>query len=141
MRTIKFRGFDKGPGNKGWVYGYLTSDMKVTLTGTEPRMMIAGYEVDEDSIGQFTGLHDKKGAEIYEGDIVKFLSFERSRSNYVTGIVTFYKCCYELKLIDSRIDAYLLSGLDDSQSYRLEVIGNVHDNPELLKHANPQKPK
>ena len=77
--------------------------------------------VNPDTIGQFTGLHDKNGTKIYEDDIVRF-----GENNYV---VRFCKenACFVLQKRSSR-QWYHLSERD-----LLEVIGNIHDNPELMK--------
>lgn len=65
-----FRGFD-AVGDKGWVYGNLTHNQKVTKTGLEPRTMVGGYEVVPESVGISTGITDVDGKEIFVGDIVR----------------------------------------------------------------------
>ena len=67
----KFRGFD-ATGQKGWVYGDLVRNQKVTRTGLEPRVMVGGYEVVPESVGLRSGLTDCNGNDIYDGDIVQW---------------------------------------------------------------------
>ena len=68
---------------------------------------------------QFTGIHDKNGKEIYEGDI---LENQKERS-----VVYFEDGCFYVKFKDCR---YRIGGFD--RNY-IRVIGNIHENPELLK--------
>ena len=65
----RFRGWD-AVGNKGWVYGDLEHNQKVTRTGLEPRVMVGGYEVVPESVSMCTGIKAIDGTMIYGGDIV-----------------------------------------------------------------------
>lgn len=122
MRTIKFRGRDC---NDNWHYGsliqYKSGDVAIAnfeRYGYECTTMYR-INVDPETIGQFTGMTDKNGKEIYEGDIVKY-----------NKEVTQVKCDIRTAryiLFDGRISYSLI----DDENY--EVIGNIHDNPELLK--------
>lgn len=100
-----------------------------------PYKMVQG-EVNPDTIGQYTGLHDKNGKEIYEGDIVLYEDWEMAyegggNDSFINkGIVEYCEdnCCYnvtERQTVD--ITDVLYKDNED-----LEVIGNIYDNPELL---------
>ena len=99
--------------------------------------------VNHNTVGQFTGLCDKNGNEIYEGDILlwtrKNVHIEgRPLRDFADRCETFYdddKCAFRFKYkLDCGSCIGLLDFSDDraDESY-IEVIGNIHDNPELLK--------
>ena len=104
-------------------------------------------EVERDTIGQFTCLYDKNGKEIYEGDILlwtrKNVHIEgRPLRDFANRCEIFYdddKCAFRFKYkfkykLDCGSCCGLLDFSDDSadESY-IEIIGNIHDNPELMK--------
>lgn len=126
MREIKFRGIDTMTGQ--WRFGDLVHNMKVTLTGTEPRVIVGGYEVDPDTVGQYTGFRDKAGAEIYEGDIVEYQgnwrgkNYPRYTVDYDQDIGTF------IVKRERLIDVLFAKDL----CFNHCVVGNIHQNSELL---------
>ena len=122
MREIKFRGWNSK--NKKWIYGYYFVNRGEHFISPDevvnPLVSYNDFVVDKDSIGQYTGVKDKNGKEVYDGDIVS--------SGATTGVVV-YDCeqagfvVQKEKTIELRF--YSLLGI--------EVIGNIHDNPELIK--------
>ncbi len=132
-REIKFRG--KTPQGE-WLYGDLQqcNDGTVRIAvnnecwnddGIQSSDYLKILEVNPDTVGQFTGLHDKNGKEIYEGDIVRT---DVSRAN-ATKNKTYrnFAIRYNAPHFWNGYDTFLMS------EWRMEVIGNIHDNPELLK--------
>lgn len=121
----KFRGFD-AVGQKGWVYGDLVHNQKVTRTGLEPRVMVGGYEVVPESVGLFTGIENKSGIEIYEGDIVRYIfSTSDERHNHANAVVKWdfarFVCHIPSPFINLPLDR------------PFEVVGNIFENEDLLK--------
>lgn len=121
-RAIKFRG--KASPRHPWVYGYyhLSYDGSLfNLISTIIEGVTHDYPVDERSVGQFTGLLDKNGNEIYEGDILS--------NSVAKWIVVFNTGCFCHKMVgsDERPTELALRSLIGG-----EVIGNVYENPELL---------
>lgn len=135
-REIKFRGktkehFGDTEGNgviqKGtWIYGGITFDTDRVWIDTK---YFGEILVDKNIIGQFTGLHDKNGKEIYEGDIV----YCQTKFGKAKAII---------KFIDGKFVAYWDSILTHPQNghciacyeinKRFEVIGNIYEDSELL---------
>lgn len=121
-REIKFRG--KRLGNGVWIYGDLIHIDKSDIGIVTDYDHWQGCRVDLETIGQFTSLYDKNKKEIYEGDILKVQGTrEKIEVRFVRGVF-----------------AFLWNGnLDDEAPINAptqewaEVIGNIHDNPKLLK--------
>ena len=141
-REIKFRA--KAINNEffqgEWVDGYYT---KVLWSGNLVDVITDGAHeipIQIETLGQFTGLHDKNKTRIYEGDIV--------RMSYVAEICTDDDCYEEegkyvgVAAITANkgvcLNPCVKNGLYNTKykplsAYRSEVIGNIYDNPELLK--------
>ena len=135
MREILFRG--KRIDNGEWVEGNLFVPDKVDFRKPPTEILMGtnivriSYEVDPETVGQYTGLEDKNGKRVFEGDIV---STDIARP-YL--IVEFRDGCFMFNCNDGGKDYYdiMLPILEDAQTeYKYgEIIGNIHDNPELLE--------
>lgn len=127
MREIKFRAWDKNKNKMYQVRGINFDNEDLWLKINETQIM--GANLFEVELMQYTGLKDKNGTEIYEGDIVKYTSelengiFEVKYSN-----CRFYGLWIEANFMDITTDLFYLGC-----SNELEVIGNIYQNPELLE--------
>ena len=132
-REIKFRGKCKNSGE--WLYGYLFN-YELSLTAVTPCINIcipASLEevysdctVYSDTIGQYTGLRDNSGKEIYEGDIV-------SIGNNLKAVVIWFNGSFRFKDELSCKATYFEDMGVMMRDYDVCIIGNIYDNPELLK--------
>lgn len=136
MRTIKFRGKDIETGE--WVYGHFFQRLGHYPAIVEPRprdgkVMYYEIAVEDTTVGQFTGLLDKNGKEIYEGDIVDAWS---AGGHLPNGIIKWGEGIAGFFIMPPKCNAvWHLVGNDENKE-TLEVLGNIHDNPELLKGGN-----
>lgn len=124
MREIRFRSLFRGKllDPKVWVEGNLLvfpDGTSFICFAVEDAEFLDKYEVDPATVGQYTGLNDKHGRMIFEGDI--FIVSDAPKYSYV---VEWEECGFA-----AFIDPAGFSAND------VEVIGNIHDNPELLEEV------
>lgn len=136
MREILFRG--KRTDNGEWIEGYLLEKTIFSIFDTHLSFVIYKkptniyYEeyrgIDPSTVGQYTGLTDKNGTKIFEGDIVQ------NTANGNFGIVRWY---------DEHV-AFVIHGINDNKTYwlfdndfsKVRIVGNIFDTPELLEVRN-----
>ena len=157
MREIKFRGIDC---SGQWVYGDLIHKRHDKESVLIQDYTGLGSDVDIITIGQYTGLKDKNGKEIYEGDIIHIKEFSNEAFNVDFSfddikqlslddckgeLLLGYKCI--ISFIDGNMMAKMISKEDcelylsslfpdmrySQPIFEFEIIGNIHDNPELIK--------
>ena len=142
MRPIKFRG--KPVNSDEWVYGgyyQTTKGEPRIITVHEITGTVTDWDVQPETVGQSTGYCDKNGKEIFEGDIIvsdRYPFFDDGKPNYV-ALVEFDDMCFiavfELHK-DSNARGISIGMPTDSDTKNVgqhEVIGNVHDNSDILR--------
>ena len=125
--------------NGDWVYGLISRlyDERFNFFPAEMTNEdgISGIEIDHNTIGQYTGLTDKNAKKIFEGDIVRTLA-PCSIDKYIKGVVVFGE--YSTSYQSSNVGYYVNWSLNKNLAIYckindIEIIGNIHDNPELLE--------
>ena len=133
IRDIIFRG--KRIDNGEWVEGYFVNLWLMHYQKHQPIITdnnAVSYDVDPSTVGQYTGLCDKNGKKIFEGDIVKTDKFSEPNKQYIIK----YDLQFGAFIGQDRYNLYFVTF--DGDSGEFEVIGNIHDNPELLEDFNKE---
>ena len=124
MREILFRAKRKDDGK--WVYGDLTHVIRITPNRDKKCIRVGGYDVDESTIGQFTGMLDSNGEKIFEGDIVEF-------KNHLKGLIGWEDRMastlirFEKSVVDNDAALQIISPAPLLHSNKACVIGNKYD--------------
>ena len=143
-REILFRGKRKDNGD--WIYGVpitdeatndayiITSTAGASLKSEINNMCATGFRVIRNTVGEYTGLTDKNGTRIFEGDIVKITDFHTTAIAAVKyGSPSEQSTSWGWYFEDNDGHAYFLMSKAFCEDYNGIIIGNIHDNPELLK--------
>ena len=135
MREILFRGKRTSDGE--WIEGtmfQLASKLHPFIMLTE--RYAESYEVDSETVGQYTGLTDKNGKKVFEGDIIAFTCNDGTKHFSVVKYGIFNcSCCYGV------YGWYFDGGCGDIRDLdpkegmisHISIEGNIHDNPELME--------
>ncbi|MDF2649835.1 MAG: hypothetical protein K0Q73_5640 [Paenibacillus sp.] len=138
MREIKFRG--KRIDNGQWAYGYLqlSEDKKsawICKSKEDDWTVKEQFPVVPETVGQYNGLKDKNGKEIYEGDIVESSHVIHDGGRTHKNVIEFIDYCWRLKSLGELWAADIPLGLYARDPQTIEVIGNIYENPELMEAA------
>lgn len=128
MREILYRG--KRADNGEWVEGFYFSEAGHFIKERPSSVSANTYLVLPCTVGQYTGLKDRNGCRIFEGDIVQYAVIVRGTCLYIANLkIVFNRSAFCLE--DTKTGhTYTLYNHDGKST--LEVIGNIHDKPELL---------
>lgn len=139
MRELKFRVWDKNDNTmKKEVRGYW--DLLIDMNGVLHKSMRTSFDVvlisvnfqDALVIQQYTGLKDKNGKEIYEGDVCAYQGYDVNRELFIEKIKIYF--CDYIEC-EHHISEFIGSGFcfNGRRPEELEVIGNIYENPDLLE--------
>ncbi len=150
MRQIKSRGKRLDSGE--WIYGDLIENQgrffiyhatsETTIRDSDDgHITVMAIAVDNGTVAPFTEFHDKNGKEIYGGDIIKRVVVCKLVADVIgtieiIGVIEWHQTGFIFKVSENDIkikEVHRISHLNTEHKEEVEIIGNIHDNPELIK--------
>lgn len=129
-RGILFRG--KRADTNEWIYGDVQQNVDaVKIREQEPNIqhVARSFVVIPETVGQYTGMKDKNGRKLFEGDIIEYIFPVTNKAvEKETGVVIYDDCGFHIAN-----DGCMLCVASGDGDVVIEVIGNIHDNPDLLE--------
>ncbi len=130
MREIIFRGKSAETPNNRWVYGWVKNPREHPIIVRED---FSSWYVYPKTLGEYAGFVDNNGSKIFEDDFVKVTHPSGLQS---LGVVVFEDSCFYIK----QKGKFLMPlGICNKIEYKIEQIGNIHDNPKLLEEIQNEK--
>ena len=150
MREVLFKAKRKNwkelPKEQWWVKGYLWNgndhsyiipyNFGIGYDSDTNSLRATAYEIDKDTICQYTGLTDKNGNKIWENDIVRTtrkLGYMREKGEKLKVYFNKFLCHFALSFGHGEDEAFDYMTLSGKKANFMEVVGNIFDNPELLQ--------
>ena len=112
---------------KEWVYGFYHNTTPVNTTNHYIKYEGIDVLVDPDTVGEFTGVHDKNGKPIFEGDIIEFVKGQKRKD-----VNSEWEDDKETVLVEFDGGSFSCAGYSLSED-AITIIGNKYENPELVK--------
>ena len=147
MRTIKFRGYNRK--NEKWLYGFYLQNRGLHFVCPDEfatGKTLDDYEIDPETLGQFTGECDKNDTEIYEGDIMRSddypFSDGREKDSYLGVVFYTEDDSFEVMQFVTKqskvrgISNFINRPFYDINMQQVEVIGNIYDNQGLFRDSD-----
>ena len=136
MREIKFRGLTF---SNEWVFGSLDlSEEKPKIRVHDKRLSYSAKYVRPETVGQFTGLHDKYNKPIFEGDILEFTNI--LKETYVCEVKwDGLNPCFMMERYDRGYSTDCEYDFVQCGASSARVIGNIYENKELIEHLEPEE--
>ena len=137
MRQIKFRG--KSINSNQWIFGMTISFGTIKRKSSDIFIEISEEKwsgIKTNTLGQYTGINDKNGVEIYEGDILLDYEIELESQQDISGklpvVYDSSKCQFSVDNSFKKDGSSLVNFVEYFGIENIEVVGNIHDNPEML---------